>query len=175
MAGAFITTILSKLCCWPLFAELDRHALLDPVMADATECQFELGQEIVSEGDVPDRLYLIEKGRVRITRHGTSGREWTLGTSGPGELLGDYALLAPGIMTATCRASETTKAIAFSKAILMQQIARRFALASSLRLWIRFHFALRFVRQQASLGFMSAPSFIKLIVRCIIELRSLFL
>lgn len=50
-------------------------------------------QFIYTEGDEPTRLYFIKSGRVKTTRTNTDGKELVTGLYGPGDFLGDIALL----------------------------------------------------------------------------------
>ncbi len=107
------------------------------------------------------RLFLIRTGKIRTSRQADGDRELSLGLCGPGELIGDYGLLAPGLMTVTCRAAEPTAVVTFSLHRFRDELSLRPELrCCSLRDWIRFHFALRYLRQHAYLGFMSPPSFL---------------
>lgn len=144
---------------WPLFSLLDA-AWLEQWARRGSERQLGVGEVLIHEGVATRRLYLVVKGKVRISRQGEDGHERSLGLCGPGELIGDYGLLSPGLMTATCRAAEPTTVVTFSVRRLMDEIRVRPDLSSSLRAWIRFHFALRYLRQQVYLGFLSAPLFL---------------
>ncbi len=60
--------------------------------ADSARRVFRAGERIFSEGDAPDVAYLIESGRIEVwTRHGA--RRITLSYLGPGEILGEMAVI----------------------------------------------------------------------------------
>lgn len=58
------------------------------------------GEVVFREGDAPDAAYLIERGRVLVSAE-QGGREVTLGTLGPGDLLGEMAVIDASPRTAT--------------------------------------------------------------------------
>jgi len=56
-----------------------------------------------------DKLYIIEKGEVRISQTSKEGKEYTLATLGEGTFFGELSLLDGGPHTATARTiTETT-------------------------------------------------------------------
>ena len=90
--------VLRLLLDVPLLAVLpprvvERLALdSDPVLAEP-------GDEVVTEGDPGDRFFVIDRGRVEVTRDGRHLREL-----GPGEWFGELALLRDVPRTATVTA-----------------------------------------------------------------------
>jgi len=64
---------------------------------------FEVGQEIVSQGDVGRRMYLIWSGEVEVCRMGREGIE-VLATLGPGQHFGEISVFQDIRRTATVRA-----------------------------------------------------------------------
>ncbi|MBI1994148.1 MAG: cyclic nucleotide-binding domain-containing protein [Deltaproteobacteria bacterium] len=57
-------------------------------------CRYSAGQTIFRQGDPGDALYLIESGTVEIHRHGSPQEPTAVVTLGPGEAIGELALLA---------------------------------------------------------------------------------
>lgn len=78
------------------------------------------GETLFQQGDVGDVAYVIESGRIRITakRHGVDS---LLNEVGPGEMLGELALIDAGLRTATAVAIDTAVLAVITK----QQIAER--------------------------------------------------
>ncbi len=68
----------------PLLAELERRGRFFNVAR---------GETIFYEGDEPDRLLLVVAGTVKIARTLESGKEFIVDILGPGETLGEVALL----------------------------------------------------------------------------------
>ena len=58
------------------------------------------GTVLFSEGDRADRVYLVLKGSVRITKRETDGRELELAVYGPGGFFGEMALFESGVRSA---------------------------------------------------------------------------
>jgi ATP-binding cassette subfamily B protein len=65
-----------------------------------------VGQTVLAEGEPGDAAYLVCSGRVRVVKDGPDGRPVTLATLGPGELLGEHALLTDAPRTASARAAD---------------------------------------------------------------------
>jgi DASS family divalent anion:Na+ symporter len=87
-----------------LFRGLDRIALAK-LAAHIEPIQMTVGQVLFRQGDPPDGLYLVQRGRLGIYGRASSGmREVRLGTCGPGEAVGEIALLSGEERTATVKA-----------------------------------------------------------------------
>ena len=50
------------------------------------------GQEIFTQGEPADAVFLIQRGRVKLTVVSVEGKEATLGLLGAGDLLGEYCM-----------------------------------------------------------------------------------
>jgi predicted acylesterase/phospholipase RssA/CRP-like cAMP-binding protein len=71
------------------------------------ELRFEIGDVLVNEGDVAQEVFVVLAGRfeaVRATDHGAV----VVGSVGPGEILGEIAVIAGGRRNATLRATESS-------------------------------------------------------------------
>lgn len=79
----------------PLFAHC-RGASLDLIGRLADEVDVPDGRVLMRQGDLAQEFFLIVDGRVRIDRDGA-----TINTLGPGDFLGEVALLGEGHRTAT--------------------------------------------------------------------------
>lgn len=75
---------------------------------------YEPGQEIVRQGEVGSRLYLIVTGQVQVTCRGEEG-EQTLATLGPGDHFGELAVFRNLRRTATVRATTRVEVIALGR------------------------------------------------------------
>src|SRR5687768_13224485 len=96
---------------WAVFLRFPLFAVLDPQRLDAwfatgREYVFATGETLFQEGTLGTWMYIVVEGRIRVLRRTESGREISLGSFGPGEFFGEYALLPPHINTATCRVAE---------------------------------------------------------------------
>jgi CRP-like cAMP-binding protein len=83
---------------------------LDAVARVASERGFAAGDTLMSEGDFGHSLFLIESGSADVLVHGDKVRE-----VGPGDVLGEVAVLASGRRTASVVATSPVQVIAFFK------------------------------------------------------------
>jgi CRP-like cAMP-binding protein len=90
----------------PIFEELDFAELESLSRLLETE-HFQAGQVVCSEGDRGDKFYLVETGELAVTLT-KNGKRVELSRRGPGEYVGEIALLQDGIRTATITALEET-------------------------------------------------------------------
>lgn len=72
------------------------------------------GTVIIEQGTMGSRAYLIEKGRVEVLTRDAAGKEMKVAEVGRGALIGEMAIIADGVRTATVRALEETTLIALS-------------------------------------------------------------
>jgi CRP-like cAMP-binding protein len=84
----------------PLFATMDPEETrkLFESMAKVTLAR---GEVLFHEGEPGDRLYVIARGKIKLGRRSTDGRENLLSILGPGEMFGELSLFDPGPRTAT--------------------------------------------------------------------------
>lgn len=97
----------------PLFADMD-DASLHLIGAQMYEENYETGAVIIRQGDMGETFYVIESGRVQVlaaTEHG----ERVVNERGPGEYLGEIALLLQTPRTATVRAMIPTRLLTLNK------------------------------------------------------------
>ncbi len=78
--------------------------IVEQIAAIATCRHFRAGQVIYLEGDVADKLYILEKGWIKATRISREGREQAMLFLEAGEIFGDIAVFSettyPGTVTA---------------------------------------------------------------------------
>jgi putative peptide zinc metalloprotease protein len=86
----------------PLFDELD-GAQIQAVASQLQEEAFEAGDVIIREGDIGDKFYVIESGRLVVSTV-QDGQEKIVAERGPGEYVGEIALLLQVPRTATVKA-----------------------------------------------------------------------
>jgi len=94
----------------PFFARL-RPADWRNLGAAAVARSYAPGEDLVREGQRPGvGLYVILRGRVRITQQSERGGVRSLATLGPGEMFGEMALIDDQPRSATATALEPTLA-----------------------------------------------------------------
>ena len=76
----------------------------------ATERGFAAGETLMAEGDFGHSLFLIESGTAEALHAGTK-----IGDLGPGDVVGEVAVLASGRRIATVVATSPVQALAFFK------------------------------------------------------------
>lgn len=123
----------ARLAAIPLLAGLPDDEL-DAVARVASELELPAGKELTIEGDFGHAVFAIEQGSAEITRDGTR-----IGVAGPGDIVGEIAVLASGRRTASVRATSALKVIALFKRDVWQlerdapEASRRFRAAMDTR------------------------------------------
>lgn len=113
-----------------LFSGLE-SALHAGIAQRMREIAFDAGQLIFSRSDPGSHLYLIVDGKVRISVVTPDGKELSFRHVGPGEVLGEIAVLDGGARSADATAVTKTQAMSLSKAALDELIAQHPALAKT--------------------------------------------
>ena len=93
----------------PFFGGLSA-AELDAVAAVATEREFAAGEQLTTEGDFGHCLFVIESGSAEVSTNGAP-----VHVVGPGDVVGEIAVLASGRRTASVVATTPVRALAFFK------------------------------------------------------------
>ena len=93
----------------PLFAGLTAEEL-EAVCAVAGEVEVALGDSVTVEGDFGHALFAVESGTADVIADGT-----TVSTVGPGDVVGEIAVLASGRRTASVVATSPMRLISIFK------------------------------------------------------------
>lgn len=94
-----------------LFSSLDKKELQE-IARSVQERKYSPGSILIKQGDTGVGLYVITHGHVRITQVSNPDRpEEDLGTAGPGEVLGEMALLDDLPRSATITAVDEVTAL----------------------------------------------------------------
>ena len=83
---------------------------LNAVASTASEREFAAGETLISEGDFGHSLFLVETGSADVAADGQ-----TVGQVGPGDVIGEVAVLHSGRRTASVVATSATRVIALFK------------------------------------------------------------
>jgi len=106
--------IIEGLEACPLFSGLTKNDLRD--IAGLSEiAHIQKGQLLFSEGQVANAFFVVLRGRMRIYKLSSSGREQTLITPGPGTSMAEAALFADGKYPAYSAAREDSKLISIDR------------------------------------------------------------
>lgn len=89
----------------PIFSSLTYEEMME-VAGITTEKSFDKGEMIYSAGDQRKRLYVIHKGKVKVTRISETGKEQVIRILGPGEFLGELSLFSIDPLTDNSEAIE---------------------------------------------------------------------
>lgn len=84
----------------PLLAELDADALA-ALVAQASVRSYRASTVIMEKGDEASALYVVLSGRVRVFSADDKGKEYVLNELGPGDYLGELALIDDCTRTAS--------------------------------------------------------------------------
>jgi CRP/FNR family cyclic AMP-dependent transcriptional regulator len=108
----------------PIFAVLSQEDLLD-LAGICYPRTFRPGEVLCHEGDPANALYLIEAGQVKIVRDTPEGEEVIVHLLGPGECMGELALLDAGPRSATAQALDSVEALILPQEAFLALLERR--------------------------------------------------
>jgi CRP-like cAMP-binding protein len=83
---------------------------LDVVARVASEVHVAAGEALTTEGDFGHALFIVESGTAEVTRNGA-----TVGAVGPGDVVGEIAVMASGRRTASVIATSPLALISLFK------------------------------------------------------------
>src|SRR5262249_53346784 len=144
-AGRVDVTPEQSLRRHPLFALLTADQMTG-WLASAGEATFQTGETIFQQGTPGAWAYLVLDGKVRVLRTTAADRDISLGTIRPGEVFGEYALLRPGLNTATCRAVTASRLLRLPLAALTSLLKDRPKVGAHLKNWLRLHALIQYLR-----------------------------
>jgi signal transduction histidine kinase len=142
----------------PYFADLPQ-TLLDQVCRNSEKIKVEAGTTIIEEDSLSEDMFVIVDGELTVTKQGTD-REVTLASLGPGEVVGEIALLDNAPRTASVTAATPATLIripanAFEDLIQDSRVVRRMFRTVTSRLR-GIEDTLRHEERMAALGRMAA-------------------
>jgi NTE family protein/lysophospholipid hydrolase len=103
----------------PMFAGLGSEVLRE-LDRDANWVRLAGGETLFAEGDRPDYLYVVVRGRLEVVRNDGAGRTELIDRLGQGAVVGEVALLSGEPRTATVRAVRDSELIRLSKDALFR-------------------------------------------------------
>ena len=93
-----------------LFADVSPE-LLDGVVASTGQHTLRRGDVIFHEGDDPDSMYVVARGRIAIANKSIDGRESVVALMEPGDLFGEMGLFGGEGRSAEARALEPSTVV----------------------------------------------------------------
>src|ERR1700752_870087 len=124
MGGAMISEASrGHLAAGQFFASLSA-ADVERLAAQTESVTAPAGTELIHEGDVGDRMYVIERGSVQVYATGFDGGDVVLARLQPGQWFGEQALLpwGTGQRNASVRALEDCRLLAISRDGLLEAL-----------------------------------------------------
>jgi CRP-like cAMP-binding protein len=116
-------SMTTRVALHPFLAGINQAQLV--LLTDcAITAHFEVGKIIMREGEIANRFYLIESGKVVLESGEHFGKPVVLDTIGSGDLLGWSWMFPPYVWHFTARAVEPTEAIFFYGTILREYCER---------------------------------------------------
>jgi CRP/FNR family transcriptional regulator, cyclic AMP receptor protein len=107
--------------------------LASRLRAEGRLVRFRRGQALFTEGDVADRVFVIERGWVTITSVGPGGREIVLGLRGPDDVIGELSALDGAPRSATALAAAEVEATVVPGSALIRALGDPAAAMALLR------------------------------------------
>lgn len=77
----------------PIFSNLSEDEMLE-IANITSEAHFDKGSYVYMANDLGGKLYVLHKGRIKISRINHNGKEQVLRIVGPGEFMGEMTLLS---------------------------------------------------------------------------------
>jgi len=100
----------------PLFRGMSTSAL-ETVADRASEISFQDGETVTREGEPGNTFYIVTDGRLHVSKNGTVVRDL-----GPGDFLGEIALVDGGPRTATVTADGPVEALVIRRADFLEMV-----------------------------------------------------
>jgi len=116
----------------PLLAGLDRGYLAELARA-MRERTVQEGELLWRQGDTAREMVFVVEGGVSVSQHLPGDRAVQMAEAGPGDTLGEIALLDGGENTMSARVTETARLLALGRADFTALVARQHPSAFTLR------------------------------------------
>ncbi len=115
----------------PLFRGLSGDALRH-LAAESRHRQFRAGEVIFYQAEPGSSCHIVVRGRVRVLLVGEDGRELAVRILGPGEIIGEMALLEDLPRSASVEAVDETHTLELYRDVLLESVRRSPTLALGL-------------------------------------------
>jgi CRP/FNR family transcriptional regulator, cyclic AMP receptor protein len=108
----------------------DQKLFLTTAGAGRKMMSFRKGQTIYTQGDAADSLFVIQKGRVKLSVRSPAGREAVLDIFSDADLVGKDSLAGQAYRTASASAISDCSLLRITKKVMMLALTRQIKLAS---------------------------------------------
>lgn len=98
------------------------EVLTTALRGEGRPVRFRRGQALFTEGDLADRVFVVERGWVMVTSVAPGGREIVLGLRGPGDVIGDLSALDGAPRSATALAVGEVEATVAPGSVLIRAL-----------------------------------------------------
>ena len=115
---------LRRLRATDLFGGLE-DSDLERFAGGVSEAELAPGEVLIRQGEAPDRLFVVLRGRLLVLLAADGQPDQTLAEIGPGGVVGEIALIAGGPRSATVRALEKTDLLGVSSDALRRLLDTR--------------------------------------------------
>lgn len=82
----------------PIFSNLTEDEMME-IAYITTDRTYDKGEVVYFAGDMGEKLFVLHKGRVKISRISANGKEQVIRVVGPGEFMGELSLFSPVALT----------------------------------------------------------------------------
>jgi CRP/FNR family cyclic AMP-dependent transcriptional regulator len=100
--------------------------------ASLTYGEYSRGEQVFTEGEQGDTLFIVMSGKIKIGRRAADGRENMLSVMGPSDMFGELSLFDPGPRTATATVITDARLASLAHAALRPWIKDRPEIAEQL-------------------------------------------
>jgi CRP/FNR family transcriptional regulator, cyclic AMP receptor protein len=117
IVGVGVPGSADELAATSLFARVER-ALLAPLEAAAHVRRLGRGQVLFVTGEPADHLFVVRRGRLKVSVTSERGTELVLSVARPGDTLGDVSVIDGGPRSADVLATEASELLAVPVAVV---------------------------------------------------------
>ena len=108
----------------PIFSSLSNDEL-NALASLAMERNFMSSEFIFWEGDAPVWFYIVTEGQVKVIKHASSGKEFIIAFFGPGEMIGEVAVLENKPYPASAQSIARTRVIGIRQEAFLTFLSSR--------------------------------------------------
>ncbi|WP_425992597.1 Crp/Fnr family transcriptional regulator [Afipia sp. DC4300-2b1] len=102
----------------------DPQGFLDSVGPGKVNLKFRTGQSVFAQGDVADKVFYIQKGKVKLIVVSQEGKEAVVAILGSGQFFGEGCLNGQSVRIATTKAMEACEITAITKKAMVAALQR---------------------------------------------------